>query len=399
MSQKSKLILPFVIVGVGVILAISIVRAKPKVARQDVPEVAPLVRITTVHLDDVVLTVRSQGTVEPRIESTLVAQVSGQIIFTSKNFATGGFFREGEVLLQIDSQDYELNRQTAQAQVTQATVLLDQEKAETTLALQEWEEIGEGEPTSLTLRKPQLAHAAAALQAAEASLQRARLDMSRTSVRAPFDGRMREKKVDLGQFLSANTPIATVFSTSDAEILLPIPKRDLAFLDIDIGAAKWPNGSPEVALQADFGGSQRTWEARLVRTDSAFDPRTRMLNLFARVEDPFGRKKALPEGPLPMGLFVEAEIQGKHVPGVSILPRAALRGENRVLVVDTEHRLFFREVKVLRIEDGRVIIESGLSAGEQVCISPLEVVVEGMAVRTLPETAVISTKPQEKASH
>jgi RND family efflux transporter MFP subunit len=398
MSQKSKIILPLAVVLAGILLAALIVRARPKVERKEVPPVAPLVRVAAVDQQDVVLKVRSQGTVEPRVESTLVAQVAGQVIFTSKNFAVGSFFRHGEVLLQVDPQDYHLSAQQAQAQVTQAQVQLDQEKAEAVLALQEWEEIGEGEPTDLTLRKPQLANAKAALQAAEASLQRAQLDLSRTSVRAPFDGRIRTKRVGLGQYLTPNTAITDVYSTADAEVTLPVAKKDLAFLDIDIGAADWTKTRPKVQLTGEFGGASRSWNARLVRADSSFEPRTRMLNLFARVEDPFGRKIVQPAGPLPMGMFVEAEIGGKLVPDVSILPRSALRDDNRVLVVDVENRLMFRQVEVLRIENQEVFIQSGLKQGELVCVSPLEVVVEGMTVRTLPESGRITPEPQQKES-
>ena len=123
-----------------------------------------------------------------------------------------------------------------------------------------------------------------------------------------------------------------------------------------------------------------------MRTEGEIDPRTRMVNDVARVEDPYARRDGGRRPPLAVGLFVEPEILGEVAEGVAVLPRAALRGSARVLVVDAESRLRFREVDVLRRTRDRVLIRGGLEPGEQVCVSPLDTAVDGMEVRTLVES-------------
>ena len=379
MQKKLRVLLPLLVLAAGIAVAAAIVKTRPTVERQEDAVPPPLVRAVTAQLQDLPLDVYSQGTVEPLTESTLVAQVAGQIVRVSSSFADGGFFRRGETLLWIDPRDYELRVAQAEAQVAQARVTLEREQAEADLARQEWQELGRGEPTALTLREPQLAGAQAQLQAAEASLEQARLDLSRTQVRAPFDGRVNEKHIDRGQFVGRGAATATVFATDYAEIRLPVRERELAYLDIDLGGTPSSNEQPSVTLSAELAGSRESWRGRIVRTDSRFDQGTRMLDLFARVEDPFALRQ--PGGtPLPIGLFVEARIDGSVVSDVVVVPRSAIRPDGRVLVVN-DGTLRYREVEILRLFGDQAVISAGLQPGEQVCISSLETVVDGMSVR------------------
>lgn len=395
MKNKLRILLPLLVVAGGVALAAVIVRARPPVERQAGAVPPPLVRAVVVELEDVPLDVYSQGTVRPLTESTLVAQVAGQVTRVGPSFADGAFFRRGELLLTIDPRDYESRVAQAEAEVARAKVAIERERAEAELARQEWQELGRGEASALTTREPQLAEARAALQAAEATLELARLNLSRTEIRAPFDGRVQAKRVDVGQFVGPGTPVAAVFSTDSAEIRLPVAEHDLGFLQVDLGGFVPPGAGPEVRLRGAVGGRQGAWSGRIVRTGSRFDERTRMLELFARVEDPFGRAAA-GSTPLPMGLFVEATIAGKTASDVVVLPRSAVRDSDRVLVVEND-RLRFRDVEILRLRGGEAIVSGGLEPGEQVCISALETVVEGMSVRVQTEAGPIRTDQQEEA--
>ncbi len=395
MKNKLRILLPLLVIVVGIALAAVIVTARPAVERQADAVPPPLVRAMVVELEEVPLDVASQGTVRPLTESTLVAQVAGQVTRVSPAFADGAFFRRGELLLQIDPRDFELRAAQADAQVARARVALDREEAEAELARQEWQELGRGEPNALTLREPQLAEARAALQAAEATLELARLDLSRTEIRAPFDGRVRQQKVDIGQFVGPGTPVADVFATDFAEVRLPVAERDLAFLDVNLGGTLPAGGGPEVSLRAAIGGKRAAWRGRVVRTGSQFDERTRMLELFARVDDPLARSDP-GSTPLPMGVFVEATIAGKTAADVVVLPRSALRQPDRVLVVENE-RLRFREVEILRLYGDQAIVSGGLEPGERVCISALETVVDGMSVRVQAEDEPIRTDRDEEA--
>ncbi len=385
MNRKAKILLPLAVLLAGAGVAAAVILARPKVERVESAVPAPLVRVVEARRQDLALAVRSHGNVAPKTESVIVSELAGRVVSVAPGFAAGGFFRAGEALVTIDPRDYELAVAQADAAVAQARVRLEVERAEAELARQEWAELGRGEGTPLTAREPQLAEARATLQAAEAALAKARLELDRTSVRAPFDGRVREKLADVGQYVSKGTPLAAVYSTESAEVRLPVPKADLAFVELGLGAGPAAAG-PAVVLAGEIGGVRHTWSARVVRTGSELDPRSRMLPLFARVEDPFARRPGSGGAPLPMGLFVEARIEGKLARDVVALPRAALRGESEVLVVDGESRLRSRTVDILRQERDRVILSGGVETGEQICVSPLETFVDGMQVRTLVES-------------
>jgi RND family efflux transporter MFP subunit len=378
------------VVALGALAAFLVVRFQPQPERREVEIEPPVVETVVARRQPVDLEVRSQGTVEPRTESQLVAQVAGRIVAVDDSFADGGFFRAGEVLLAIDPRDYELARSDARAAVAQAETLLAREEAEAAVARQEWEELGRGPASPLVLRQPQLAEARARVAAAQAAVERSGLELARTRISAPFDGRVRSTQADVGQVVAPGTPLATVYATDSVEVRLPVAKEQLAFLDVSLGAGG-PLRGPSVTLAGELAGGTRTWRGRIVRTAGAIDPRTRMLDLFARVDDPFLRNGG-GGSPLPIGLFVEAEIEGKTIDGAFVLPRAALRprragladaGPGRgeeVLVVDAEGRARHRLVEVLRERGDEVVVSAGLDDGERVIVSPLEDAVDGMRV-------------------
>lgn len=387
-----KILLPVVILAAGALVAFLMVSNKPTVERRETTVLPPLVRTLTAEKAPVKMTVEARATVEPRTATTLVAEVAGRILSTSPSFAGGGTFRKGETLVQIDTRDYELAVEQARAQVAQAEVALAREEAEAELALREWKELGgqDGrEAPPLVARKPQLAEARSRVEAAEAQVASARLALSRTRVSAPYRGRVRMKRADVGQYVNPGTPLADVYAADYVEVELPVPMSELAFLDL--ASLDGPGVGPKVWLSpagAEGDGGGRRWEGRLVRVAGEVDPQTRMLPLIARVEgSAVGSSQSPAAGgpaaslPLTVGLFVDAEIEGETIPGVVELPRSALRGDDRVLVVDDEGRLRFREVEVLRRQRESVFLSAGIEDGEKVCISPLETPVDGMKVR------------------
>jgi RND family efflux transporter MFP subunit len=383
-----KILLPIVVLAVAGLAAWAMIasRPEPEVRAPEVP--VPLVRAVEVELSDRVLTVESQGTVSPRTESVLVPEVAGRVIEVSPSFVSGGFFEAGEVLLRIDPHDYREALVQARAAVAQAELRVAMEQAEADVARREWEDLGEqGEAPPLTARVPQLAEAEAALAAARSAVSSAERNLDRTEIRAPFDGRVRQKQVDVGQYVAPGTPIGTVYAVDYAEIRLPLPNADLAFVDLPLvfrGDAADARG-PEVVLRADFAGRTHEWRGRIVRTEGEIDPRTRMVHAVARVKDPYGHGDDPGRPPLAVGLFVQAEITGQTAKDVAILPRSALRDDGTVLVVDEEDRLRIRPVEVLRAARGEVVISSGLANGERVCLTSLAAVSDGMRVRVAEE--------------
>jgi RND family efflux transporter MFP subunit len=343
--------------------------------------------VTQVELRDRPLVVRSQGTVSPRTASTLSSEVSGRVIRVAPSFAAGGFFENGELLVRIDPTDYREIVVQARATQAQAALRLEQERAEAEIARREWEELGGDDPSPLTLREPQLAQALASLEAARAAVERAERDLARTEIRAPYAGRVRSERIDVGDFVTRGAALAEIYAVDAAEIRLPLPDDDLAYLDLplDYRGDEHDAPGPRVVLSARFAGKTHRWEGRIVRTEGEIDRRSRMVHAVARVRDPYARGDDPNRPPLAVGLFVHAEIEGHTVPDAAVVPRAAVRGEDQVLVVSEDDRLHFRTVEIYRRAQDDVIVTGGLEHGERVCISPLAVVTDGMRVRTAEE--------------
>jgi len=382
-EKKLKVILPFAILVVGGIIAVAMVKSRAPVPTRPTVEYAPLVRVVEVHPQELRLKVRTQGTVRARTETNLVAEVAGSIVKVSRSFASGGFFEKGDVIVEIDASDYRVAVATAEGTVAQVRVRLETEEAQAEVAREEWEQLGTGGDSPLATRELHLQEAQAALVAAEAMLGKARRDLARTKVRAPFAGRIRAKLADLGEYVAPGVPVASVYSVDFAEVRLPVPDADLAFLDLPVdyrGAAAQEPG-PEVVLYADFAGQRHSWNGRIVRVEGEIDRASRMVHVVAQVEDPYGKHEGDDPLPLAVGMFVEAEIMGSLIADAIVIPRTALRGE-RVLVVDEEDRLRFRDVDVLRVDRGYAVIVGGLDAGDRVCVSTLEAVSDGMKVRS-----------------
>lgn len=384
MRRLLRVLLPLAVLLAGGLAAWMLIASGPEPQPAAPRAQGPLVRTVTVEPRTVRLRVESQGTVQPATQTALVAEVAGEIVSTA--LEPGRFFDKGEVLARIDPREYRLAVVQAKAELARARVALKRAEEEAEVARREWKELGRGDPTPLALHIPQLEEARAAVAAAEAALAKAELDLARTEVRAPYAGRVREKRADVGQFVNRGTPIADVYSTDYAEVTLPIPDEEAAFLDLPLGRARMEQGPP-VILRASFAGREYQWRGRIVRTAGEIDPQTRTINAVARVDDPYAAQDD--RAPLAVGLFVRAEILGRTLPDAYVLPRAALQGRDTVYVVDSEGRLQFREVEVVRRDAERVVIGAGLAPGARVVVSSLEAPVEGMRVRTAqapPET-------------
>ncbi|MFQ5670175.1 MAG: efflux RND transporter periplasmic adaptor subunit [Acidobacteriota bacterium] len=375
--------LPPLVLALGGLVALVLYWARPAPEAVQPGAVLPWVRVERVHLQTVQPTVHSQGTVVPRTESVLVSEVAGRITEVSPSFSVGGFFEAGDLLVRVDPSDYERRVTEARAEVTRRQMSLEEERASAEVAREEWQELGEGEPTPLTLHQPQVAEAEAALAAARAMLEQARREVDRTRLRAPYAGRVREKHADVGQYVTPGTPIGTLYAVDYAEVRLPVPDQELAYLDLPLGyrGEPAPETGPPVRLTADFAGQVHAWQGRIVRTEGEIDPKSRMVMLVARVKDPYGRGGDPDRPPLAVGMFVNAEIQAREFKNVAVVPRGALRGTDRVVVVDQTDRLRFRPVQVLRRTGDEVYIGKGLEEGDRICLSLLEPVTEGMRVR------------------
>lgn len=370
-----RLVPPGIIVG-GFVLAFVLLSTGPTIEPRPPEVVAPLVRVMEVESGPVQMTASTNGTVIPRTESELVPEVSGRIVSISPSMVSGGFFRAGDVLVEIDPIDYEVALERAKAGLARARSELDNAERAYNRQL----DLAKKQSTSESQRDDalnRLSIARASLSEAEAVLRKAERDLSRTRLVAPYDGRVRTERADVGQFVNRGNPVATIYATDIVEVRLPVNDEVLEFIDVPLSTAAVGASLP-VRLTAEFAGAEQSWTGQVVRTEGEIDPTTRMINLVAQVERPYQKKV-----PLSVGLFVRGEIVGETLQDIVVLPRTALQaGGNQVYVVDAEGRMEFRDVEVLRIIGDEVYVSSGLQTGDRVCVSALNNAVDGMTVRT-----------------
>ncbi|MBT7533620.1 MAG: efflux RND transporter periplasmic adaptor subunit [Gammaproteobacteria bacterium] len=382
-----RFLFPIAIVVAGFITMGIIIKTGPTMDQKPPASTAPLVRTWIATSETVQLSVLTYGSVQPRTESELIPEVSGRVIKISPSMVSGGFIRKGEILLEIDPLDYEVALEQARASLAAAkSELTNAKKAyERLLDLAKQQSASQSQQDDALNR---LRFGQASIREAAARLSRAERDISRTKIKAPYDGRVRSKRVDIGQFVNRGAPIASLYATDFAEVRLPLHDEELAHLDLPLAGQESPN-QPTAILRARFAGANHTWEGKIVRTEGELDPKTRMINVVAQVEAPYKRSGNRP--PLAIGLFVEAEIVGNTVDNVYIVPRSALQANEQVYVLSSEYRLQFRDVNILRTVEEDVYITSGFKSGETICLSTISNAVEGMLVEPVTETGVLSS--------
>ena len=386
MKRSTKVAVTALTLSVAATAALMLTR--PQLDPSEPEPVAPAVRVMHVNPSSEHMVVHAQGTVSPRTEADLVPEVSGNVLWISPNLVAGGYFEAGEPLLRIDERDYRYALERASAAV-------DRAMAENEFATFELQRLREMEARNLIspsdvetgMRAARVTEAA--LADAHAALNQAELDLSRTEVIAPFTGLVRSEQVDPGQFVNRGSAIARLYAVDYVEVRLPIADQQLAYLDIPpMQRGELDESSaPEVLLSADFAGRHYKWRGTIVRTEAEIDMRSRMVNAVARVrttDDAAGDPEYVPP---PVGLFVEAEIQGRSADNVVVVPRSVIRNGNQVPVVDDDDRLRFRTVSVARIYGDDAYIDGGLEQGERVCLTVLQAVIDGMRVEVVEDEA------------
>lgn len=368
-----------IMLAIGGVMAMGSLKPEPEEKEEEIKAIPVLTQVAT--LDDVTLNVSAQGEVQPRTKINIVPQVSGKITYMSPKFIEGGKFGKGDLLIRIEPAEYKLRVVQADAMVAQAQTALTRENSESQIALKDWEELGAGEkPSSLTLREPQMAEAAARLASAKAQLGEAELQLRRTSIYAPFSGRVTSRAVNQGEFVTTGTRLGEVYSVDIMDVRLPMTNEDLARAGLTLGfmADKANPGLP-VKLSANVAGTYAAWNGRIVRTDSGFDPKTRVLFAYAEVEDPFGAGSS--NGiPLAPGLFVTADIEGEVLGSKVVIPRSALRGKDKVYVARDDNTLSILTVAVASSDRDKAVITEGLTPGVHVVTSPIRGVADGMSI-------------------
>ncbi len=367
--------------SIGVVYALNV--AKPAPEKKEESQRLISLYVDEVKSETVTLSVHSQGEVRPKTEIDLIPQVSGRIVHISSTFAVGAEFEPGATLVKIDDTDYKLAIIRARARVAEAQVVVQRERANAKIKAEQWlDKRTAGEPTPFALNKPQVMEAEAKLLAAEADLKGAQLNVARTEISAPFPGRVREKNIGIGQYVSAGTRLGRVYSTDTVEIRLPLTATQLEELNLSIGFMADGVNAPLVRFKAHVGNREHFWNGRIVRINASVDPQTRLIYAIAEVDDPYGLGS---DGgsPIAVGMFVNAEIAGVTSQTALVLPRLALRNADKVYVINAENRLEIRTVDVLSTSPDFVLITKGVEVGEKVVTSTVPAAVDGMEVRAI----------------
>lgn len=401
MTRHKISVKPVAILILGGLLVLAVATLKPKPTPTPVATPPPpRVEVVFASPSPQAIKVKSQGTVAPRREIDLVAEVSGRITQVAPGFVDGAFVQAHQPLITIDPRDYKTALLGAEARVADATQLLATEKGRNRQARREWRDLGNKEANELFLRKPQLAAAEAQLQSAKADREQAQLNLERTQVSIPFDGRIRNTKVDLGQYVTPGTAIASVYDTSVAEIRLPLTDRQVSLVDLPLGlsnthsmesAAAEPHSiGPEVTLIGTIAGKRYTWQGHITRTEASLDTRSRLYYAVAEVKDPFRvtgnfLKNDTIQAPLIVGLFVEAEIQGRELEDVITIPHEALFKRNHLYILDANNRAHEKVVSLLHTDGQQAWIRGDIRKGDAIVVGRQSLLSEGMVVTPQPE--------------
>ncbi|MCF2860122.1 efflux RND transporter periplasmic adaptor subunit [Pseudoalteromonas sp. SMS1] len=385
MASKKQIILPCVVLlgGIASAIAFSSMQTPP----QEKPEkiIHPLVEVAPINTASLQMSVSSYGIVKPKYSTQLVAQVSGQIIALSEEFVKGGFVKQGAVLARIDPNDYEAALIDAQANLAQASSALEIEQAQAHVAKTEWERIKNNAnstiPSELYLRKPQLAEKLARFQAAQASVKRAKRNLERTYIKAPYDAIIDTRSLSLGSVVNQGSSVGVINAISVAEVRLPVADAELQHLN--------NNGiNASVTLSAKVAGQEVSWQGKIVRSEGVIDSRSRMTYLVAQVDRPYDDNQK----PLRFGAYLNAQIKGKLVSNAVEIPHHLVR-DGQVAVLNSDNTLSFKKLNIVREYDGLIVTNQGLESGQSLITSALEYPTEGMQLR-VDEGTVAQTSTQ-----
>jgi len=379
-----KVIFPFIVLFLAASIGVALIFSRPKPESKPVEEISIPVEVVTAEAKKITLRISSQGTVSPRLEATLAAEVGGLVIETSDTFETGNFVQEGDILVTLDPTDYEAAVAEAKANLRSAQTALTQAEADAEQAVRDLRNVGIENPTPLARREPQLEQARLRVDSAESSLALAEKNLERTRIRAPFDALVVDTLVDRGDVLAnRGTPVASLYGTDAAEVALPLSRSEILLLtlpDDPITIAADPESKPAVTFTLGEGPDAAIATGRIDRLAGTADPVTRLRRAIAVIEDPLDLRNG-GASTIPFGSFVSAKIEGKEIGSAFRLPVVALVGEDRIRIVDSDNRLREQTVTIVQRTDSEIIVTEGLTDGVEVCLTPLQIFSPGMLVR------------------
>lgn len=377
-----KYILPILILVLAALVAVAMIKSRKAPKRISPVSQGPMVDTLTIRLTDLPVTVRATGTVVARQQVEIIPQVSGLVERTSVNLLEGAFFKKGELLLEIEETDYLLALEQARADLSKAELDLALIEGKAVIARREWQMLRnqDSKPLPLVVYEPQLASAKATVASAKAKVKLAEVNLGRTRITAPFNCFIRKKDVDVGQYMRSGTMILEVAGTDAAEIVVPLPLSDLAWLDIPRQNEGGKGSAATISMAV--GDESFTWQGFLSRALGEVDAKTRMVDVVIVIDDPYLLKNNSRQGQeLALGSFVQVEIEGRVLAEVAEIPRKSLQGENHVWLVTDQNELVLRQVEVGRKEKDTVLVARGLADGDRLVLTAVSGAANGLVVR------------------
>lgn len=377
-------LLPLVIIAIFIVASVLLINTKKRPEQQKVTVQPPVLDVIKIQKQDVQLTVGSYGIVEPKQKAEVVSEVVGTVKYISPDFAVGEFVTKGELLARLDDSDYHADLAQAEATLAQAQAKLKEEIARGKVAKKTLRDISPNKKTSLGLREPQRKQEEANVKFAQAAVERAKRNLTKTEIRAPFDSLVTSKEINIGSYVTIGKLIGELYGTQTAEIRLPVTPQSMAYLDL-------PRlETTKLTLESQYNEIKVIyWVAQLVRNEGVIDKDNRMIYLVAEVNDPYNRHSSLGKNSassslpiLQFGTFVTTKLQGRKVSDVIKLPRHVVRSE-QVIVVDADNRTATRKVHVVRSDKENAYITGGLKDGELVSLISPDSLVDGTEVTTV----------------
>ena len=373
-----KYLRPILIIA-GATLIASALYVLGRVSPQPIEKPSPMdVNVQILTPVNYEIKIKSTGTTTPITQTILTSEVGGEVIYRSKKFSEGSSVISGEILAKIDDTDLQLQYKNALLQLASAEVQFAVQEAESEIAQEAWEKVGEGTAKELVAKKPQLKQAKAALEVAKAQVDSAEKKLNKTEISAPYTGRIQNINIDLGSTILPGQPVGSMYTSNEIEVTLSVKDSDLQFLDIPMDGRKLnPDQKSLVVIKSLYKGKMQEWEGNLERVDGIIDPMTRMIKLIANFKNNFIEDS---QPILPIGLFVEAEISGKTLMDVFILPNTALTPNGELLVVNKNNELEIRKVNIITKTKDYILVKEGMMSGERIVVSKLSIATNGMLV-------------------
>lgn len=389
-SEKALWFFICLLILLGGIASFALLKAlKPEPEQRPQLQLIPTVDVIPLEYRNSALMIEGSGMVTPKTEITLSSQVNGEIITIHENLVTGGSFKKGEVIIQIDPRSFEASLAEAVESKNASLSSLDfiSKRIERLQSLQaQGYAPEENLDDAINIRDQALANIARQ----NAAIQSRELDLERTSIKASFDGQILSKNVDIGDVISPGRELGRFYASDEVEIVVSLNAEDASFIP-----NLWAENNAEPAqawISVDHGNLTYQWNGYLDRVEADIDSITRTIDIVVRIPEPSVKGALIDNGkkssvlkeapPLMIGMYGTVTIEGMELDKHFVLPLSALHNGNSIWLADSENKLRIMPVELIREEGNLVVLLAPqLNRGAKIIISDIALVSDGMSVK------------------